>query len=209
MTTAISFFSPAWIWLNICSTDPRAETDDEASRFLRSRYSAISRARASSSVTTRSSPACGVPLRPTTSTGIAGPASVTFWPRSLISARTRPPFSTGNEDVADFERAFLHQHRRDRAATAIELGFKPPCRRPSASGSTSSRALRACSRIASSSLSRPVFLVAETSTASTSPPMSSTTSSWLSSSVFTRCGLASGRSILLIATMIGTPAALA
>ena len=42
-----------------------------------------------------------------------------------------------------------------------------------------------------------------------SPPISSTTISWLSSSWRTRPGLASGLSILLMATMIGTPAALA
>ena len=47
----------------------------------------------------------------------------------------------------------------------------------------------ACSRIASSSLSRLVFLSAETSTSSTSPPSSSTTSSCCSSSWRTRSGL--------------------
>ena len=52
-------------------------------------------------------------------------------------------------------------------------------------------------------------LVAETSTACVSPPMSSTWISCCSSSVFTRVGLASPLSILLTATMIGTPAALA
>jgi hypothetical protein len=50
---------------------------------------------------------------------------------------------------------------------------------------------------------------AETSTTWISPPISSGTSSWLKSSFFTRPGLASGRSTLLMATMIGTAAALA
>ena len=67
----------------------------------------------------------------------------------------------------------------------------------------------ACSRIASSSLSRLMPLVAETSMASVSPPRSSTWISCCSSSVLTRVGLASPLSILLIATMIGTCAALA
>ena len=52
-------------------------------------------------------------------------------------------------------------------------------------------------------------MVALTGTPSTSPPKSSSTTSWLSSSCFTWSGLASGRSILLIATTIGTLAALA
>ena len=52
-------------------------------------------------------------------------------------------------------------------------------------------------------------MTAETSTSSTSPPISSTTTSWLSSWVRTRFGSAPGLSTLLIATIIGTPAALA
>lgn len=67
----------------------------------------------------------------------------------------------------------------------------------------------ACSWIASMSFSRPIFLVALTGTASTSPPKSSTTTSCAKSSCLTRSGLASGLSILLIATTIGTFAALA
>ena len=54
-----------------------------------------------------------------------------------------------------------------------------------------------------------VFLVAETSTSTTSPPMDSTWISCCSRSVRTRSGFASGLSILLMATMIGTFAALA
>src|SRR5664279_4982511 len=63
--------------------------------------------------------------------------------------------------------------------------------------------------IISRSLSILVFLVAETSTSTTSPPMDSTWISCCSRSVRTRSGLASGLSILLMATMIGTFAALA
>ncbi len=61
----------------------------------------------------------------------------------------------------------------------------------------------------SSSLSRLSFLVADTSTSSTSPPSVSTWISCCSNSVRTRSGLASGLSTLLMATMIGTFAALA
>ncbi len=55
----------------------------------------------------------------------------------------------------------------------------------------------------------PTPFLAEISAHSTSPPNSSTTMSCCSSSCFTRSGLASGRSILFTATMMGTPAALA
>ena len=69
--------------------------------------------------------------------------------------------------------------------------------------------ISACRPMVSSSLSRLSFLVADTSTSSTSPPSDSTWISCCSSSVRTRSGLASGLSILLIATIIGTFAALA
>ncbi len=55
----------------------------------------------------------------------------------------------------------------------------------------------------------PVRFKAETSTSSVSPDMLSTTISCCSRSVRTRLGSAPGLSILLMATMIGTPAALA
>ena len=52
-------------------------------------------------------------------------------------------------------------------------------------------------------------VLAETGTNGESPPYSSGTTSSATSSCLTRSGLASGLSILLIATTIGTPAALA
>ena len=54
-----------------------------------------------------------------------------------------------------------------------------------------------------------VLFLAETSTSTTSPPIDSTCTSYCSSSVRTRSGLASGLSILLMAMIIGTFAALA
>src|SRR5262249_47060830 len=66
-----------------------------------------------------------------------------------------------------------------------------------------------CKPMVSSSRSMLSFLVADTSTSSTCPPSDSTCTSCCSNSVRTRSGLASGRSILLIATIIGTFAALA
>ena len=54
----------------------------------------------------------------------------------------------------------------------------------------------------------PISVAAETGTQITSPPQSSGTSSCSVSSCLTRSGLAVGLSILLMATMMGTPAAL-
>ena len=53
------------------------------------------------------------------------------------------------------------------------------------------------------------MFLADTSTSTTSPPKDSTCTSYCNSSVRTRSALASGLSILLIATIIGTLAALA
>ena len=67
----------------------------------------------------------------------------------------------------------------------------------------------ACKPIASSSLSRPVRFRADTSTSSVSPDMLSTTISYCNSAVRTRLGSPPGLSILLMATISGTCAALA
>ncbi len=69
--------------------------------------------------------------------------------------------------------------------------------------------MSACSSSISSSWCRPVRSLAETSTKIVDPPHSSGCSPSVVSSVRTRSGLASGRSILLTATTIGTSAALA
>ena len=55
----------------------------------------------------------------------------------------------------------------------------------------------------------PILVLADTGTQMTSPPHSSGTSSYSVSCCMTRSGFASGLSILLMATMIETPAALA
>ena len=54
------------------------------------RCSANSRAMRSSATAWKSSPASGTSPMPMISTGTEGPASVTFWPLSLVMARTRP-----------------------------------------------------------------------------------------------------------------------
>ena len=85
---------------------------------------------------------------------------------------------------------------------------RPPRLRRSGPDWPSIRAFRPGARSLRASLSRLVFLSAETSTSWTSPPMSSTTISCWRSSSRTFWALAPGLSILLIATIIGTPAAL-
>src|SRR5690606_24294350 len=43
---------------------------------------------------------------------------------AIVDERAHPaPLIAGDEDVARFQRAVLHQHGRDRAATLVELGF--------------------------------------------------------------------------------------
>ena len=67
----------------------------------------------------------------------------------------------------------------------------------------------ACSRTLSRSASMPCPVLADTSTNIVSPPQSSGTTPCDTSSWRTRSGLASGLSILFIATMTGTFAAFA
>ena len=80
---------------------------------------------------------------------------------------------------------------------------------PGRAGFAFKSCMSATSRIISSSRSRFVFAFAETGTMTVSPPQSSASSPRSASCCFTRSGWASPLSILLIATMIGTPAALA
>ena len=79
----------------------------------------------------------------------------------------------------------------------------------SASGLAFSSSTSDCRSSISSSESRPSFCFAETSTNTVSPPHSSGCRPCTTSSCRTFAGFASGRSILLTATTIGTPAALA
>ena len=194
-------------WI-ICSSEPRAPAACATifSRRRRWRYSVTSRARASLSTTPSRSPASGVAWKPSTATGVDGPASRTCSPRSSISARTRPhsPPATTMSPTCSVPRWTSTVATGPRPRSSCASTTVPSAGR---SGLACRLRISACSRIASRSLSRLVRLVAETSTSSVSPPIDSTTISWLRSSVLTRVGSAPCLSILLIATMIGTPAA--
>ena len=78
---------------------------------------------ASFSTTAKRSPASGAPEKPSTSTGVDGPALSIGSPLSDTSARTRPHSAPATTMSPTLQRAALHQHGRDRAAAAVELGF--------------------------------------------------------------------------------------
>ena len=144
---------------------------------------------------------------PSTSTGIDGPADFTCLPLSSISARTLPLSAPTTKMSPTFS--------VPRLTSTVATGPRPlssfaSITMPSAgrSGLAFSSSSSACSWIFSISSSRPVFLSADTSTSCVSPPIASTWTSCSSSRSRTFWALASGLSILLIATIIGTPAAL-
>ena len=82
--------SPLSILLNISSNLAACCFAILRSRALVRRKVAISRALRSSGATCSSSPDFGVPDKPSTSTGVEGPASFIGSPCSLNKARTRP-----------------------------------------------------------------------------------------------------------------------
>jgi hypothetical protein len=113
-----------------------------------------------------------------------------------------------DEVVADVERAVLDEHRGDRTLARIELGLDDGAR---------GAARRVRLEVEDLGLQDDLLeqlvdvraLLRRDGVASTLPPNSSSTTLCWSSSCLTRSGLACGRSTLLIATTIGTPAFLA
>ena len=199
---------PSLIFSNICSSVPRAPAAAFSSRRRRWRKSTTSRARASFSTTATSSPAAGVPFSPRTSTGTEGPASSRLSPWESTMARTRPHSepATKMSPILRVPRCTRTVATEPRPCSNLASTTMPSAGR---SGLDLRSRSSVCKRITSSSLSRLVFSVAEISTARISPPISSTTISCCNSSLRTRLASASGLSILLMATMIGTSAALA
>ena len=112
----------------------------------------------------------GTPVKPSTSTGVEGPASLAWLPLSSISARTRAnsvPATTMSPTLSVPRwTSTVATAPRPRSSLA---SMTRPSARPSRG--TCSSSTSACSRMVSSSLSRPVFLTAETSTSSVSPPI--------------------------------------
>jgi len=162
----------------------------------------------SDSVDTNTSPALGTLFRPRISTGVEGPASFTLLPLSSIIARTLPEQLPAAMGWPTFRVPFC----TSTVATAPRpLSSCASITRPLAKrfGFAFNSITSAVSRIISSKLSIPSWVWAETGTKMVEPPQSSGISSYSESSCFTRSILALGLSILLMATIISTPAALA
>ena len=62
-------------------------------------------------------------MKPSTSTGTDGPASSIVIALIGDQRADTAHFGTGHDDIADLQRAALHQHGCDRTTAAIELGF--------------------------------------------------------------------------------------
>ena len=207
LSTSLSSLVSPWAmreWKSVSEIALAAR--NSCSRCRAARFDAISRASRSSANEVKMSPAAGTPLQPSTSTGVDGGACFTVWPRSSNIARTRPycwpaakACPTSSVPVCTRRLATTPRPCSTRASSTTP--------RPARVGSALRSSRSADSRIISSSRSIPVPFLAEISTATVLPPYSSTTTPCWASSCFTSSGLAAGRSILLIATTIGTLAA--
>ena len=172
------------------------------------RFSTSSLASFSSSTTAKVSPALGTSERPIISTGVEGPASFTTFPLSSRITLTCP-----TEVPAIITSPVL---KVPFCTRRVATGPLPLSRRASITApfaSLSGFALRSRTSAVrftiSSRLSIPSPVLAETGTQITSPPHSSITRSCSVSSCFILSGFAASLSILLIATIMLTPAAFA
>ena len=179
------------------------------SRNLPWRNSAISRALRSSPSTITSSPACGTSDRPWISTGIDGPASVDRLAVLVEHRAHAAEDRAGEHHVAALERAATAPGRSPPGRGPCRGALRSPRPWPARRPAPSARAPRPAAAPARASSSMPSPVLAETGTNGDSPPYSSGTTPCATSSCLTRSGFASGLSILLIATTIGTLAALA
>ena len=167
-----------------------------------------SRANLSSETQLNVSPPDGTSSKPVISTGTDGPASFTLLPLSFVIALTLPtqvpatiispvlnvPFctsivATGPRPLSSF------------ASITVPLA--------ALAGFAFKSFISAINRIISKTSSIPSFLAADTGIQGISPPHSSGTSSCSVNCCFTKSGFAPSLSILFIATIIETPAALA
>ena len=198
---------PSWIWLYKSSSDTLCDAWWLSVLILSFLISAIFLAVFSSLTTTNLSPAAGTSESPKTSTGIDGPADLIFLPISsnialilpyvdptkIESPTCKVPFWINNDATAPLPLSNL-------ASITVPLDFLL--------GSAVNSCISAVKRIISSNESRfsPVF--AETGTQIVSPPQSSDTKPCSVNSCLTLSTFAPGLSILFIATIIGTLAAL-
>ena len=206
--TGSSFISPSLIcsnrlsrvtllyWLNSCSL---------ASCFL---CSTSSLASFSSATALNTSPALGTSPRPVISTGVEGPAWAIALPLSSVMVLTLPTDVPAIRTSPDLSVPFC---TRSVATGPLPLSSLASITVPfaSLSGLALSSLTSATSSIFSSRSSIPIPVFAETGTAITSPPHSSTTRSCSVSCCFILSGSAVSLSILFMATIMETPAAFA
>mmetsp|Transcript_35 Transcript_35/g.98 ORF Transcript_35/g.98 Transcript_35/m.98 type:complete len:255 (-) Transcript_35:678-1442(-) len=186
---------------------PPAISDSLSSLLASSTDSAAWRARLSDSKTSNTSPACGTLLSPSTWAARDGPISDTS-PEDVFSDRTLPKAAPAAMQSPTLRCPFWTMSvvmGPDFLSRQASSTVPVACRSGLATRSSSS----ATSNTVSSSSSTPVPFLAEMFTMGVLPPHSSGISSTSVSSCLTRSGLAPSLSILLIATTIGTPAALA
>ena len=180
-----------------------------ASAFCSSlRCATNSRAIFSSLTTWKTSPADGTSDNPTISTGIEGPASLIRLPLSSVITRTRP---TAVPATTTFPACSVPFCTKTVATGPRPLSSLASITVPLASrfGLARNSCISATSKTISNSWSNPSLVAAETGTQIVSPPQASGTSSYSVRFCKTRSKFDSGLSILLTATTIGTPAALA
>ena len=124
-TMLSSLISPSW-------TREKTSSRLTLRAWRRARASVLSRlarswaswrARRSFSTAWTNSPASATPSKPSTSTGIPGPALCTRLPVKSCIARTRPHCGPATSESPTFERAALDQDRDHGAAAGIELGL--------------------------------------------------------------------------------------
>ena len=207
LTTSLSSrFSPSPKPANMLSNFAACCMVWRCSRVLSRRNSANSRAERSSVTTEKSSPAPGVPVRPSTSTGCDGPALAAWRPWSSSMVRTRPWCSPAMTTSP--------RRRVPFCTSMVETGPRPRSKRDStttpragASGIALSSRISACSSTASSKVGMPSPVTAETSANRASPPHSSAMTWFAANSLVTCFASAPSRSILLMATTMGTSAA--
>ena len=124
-TMLSSLISPSWARAKTSSRLTlrpwRRASASVLSRWARS--PAIWRAWRSLSTVCTNSPASATPSKPSTSTGIPGPASSTPLAGEVLHRPDPAPLGPGDERVADAERAALDQDGDDRAAAGVELGL--------------------------------------------------------------------------------------
>ncbi len=196
----------------IWSARPSSVTLDDfasvASRSFILRYCAMPFALSRSLTTRKVSPASGIASRPRISTGVDGPAISIARPRSSNIARILPKVLPTMNESPDFKVPFCTSTdaTAPRPRSSLASTTVPTADRPGVAFRLATSAVRV---MFSSSRSRFMRFFADTSTKIVSPPQTSGTTPRSPSCFITRAASASGLSILLTATMIGTFAAFA